>query len=148
MRVLRVVKLEPSNVSQSPTMIHLSKRNNLITLFGLQWCLLGSIFIIVSLFSGCAELVIKAHDDGTAIIGKVVYRTVFAIGTLGYSEFKMAEVTQEYEREQKLRAYEGRVMEFLNRGEITQAEAEQLILKEKARLWSEEELKTEEGQTR
>ena len=139
MRVFsKVVELEPSNVSQSPTMIHLSKRNNLITLFGLQRSLLGSIFVVVSLISGCSELVIKDHDDGAAMIGKVVYRTVFAIGTLGYSEFKMAEVTQEYEREQKLRAYEGRVVEFLNRGEITQAEAEQLILKEKSRLWTEE----------
>ena len=120
-------------------MIHQRERMNLGTLYNLQWCVLGIIFIIGSLVSGCSELVLKDHDDGATIIGKVMYRTVFAIGTLGISEIKMAEATREYEREQKLKAYEARVMEFLNKGEITQAEAEQLILKEKARLWKEEE---------
>jgi hypothetical protein len=73
------------------------------------------------LISGCSELVIKDEDEGSVIIGKVMYRTVFAIGSLGYSEVKMHEATQEYEREQKLKAFEARVMEFLDKGEITQA---------------------------
>ena len=72
------------------------------------------------------------------MIGKVMYRTVFAIGTLGYSEIKMAELTGKFEREQQLRAYEARVLQFLEKGEITQTEARHMIRKEKARLWDHE----------
>ena len=97
----------------------------------------GAVLIGLTL-NGCAELIIKDEDDGAAMIGKVMYRTVFAIGTLGYSEVKMAELTGEFEREQQLRAYEVRVLEFLEKGEITQTEARQMILKEKARLWDHE----------
>ena len=93
----------------------------------------GAVLIGLTL-NGCAELIIKDEDDGAALIGKVMYRTVFAIGTLGYSEVKMAELTGDYEREQQLRAYEARVLEFLEKGEITQTEARQMIRKEKARL--------------
>ena len=96
------------------------------------------VFLLGPILNGCAELIIKNEDDGAAVIGKVMYRTVFAIGTLGYSEGKMAELTREYEREQQLRAYEARVMEFLEKREITQTEARQMILKEKARLWDKE----------
>ena len=67
-----------------------------------------------------------------------MYRTVFAILTLGYSEVKIHEANQEYEREQKLKAFEARVMEFLNNGEITKAQADEMIRKEKERIWSEE----------
>ena len=95
-------------------------------------------FLLTLLLNGCAELIIKPEDDGAAIIGKGMYRTVFAIGTLGYSEVKMAELTQEFEREQQLRAYEVRIIEYLEKGEITQAEARHMILKEKARLWDQE----------
>jgi len=91
------------------------------------------------LINGCSELVIKEGDDGSAMIGKTMYRTVFAIGTLGYSEVKMREFTEEYEREQKFKAFEARVLEFLENGEITQAEADQLIQKKKARLWNDQE---------
>ena len=98
----------------------------------------GVAFLLNLTLNGCAELIIKNEDDGAAVIGKVMYRTVFAIGTLGYSEIKMSELTREFERQQQLRAYEARVMEFLEKGEITQSEARQMILKEKARLWNEE----------
>ncbi len=91
------------------------------------------------LTSGCSQLVITDEDDGSVIIGKVMYRTVFAIGTLGYSEVKMHEVTQEYEREQKLKAFEARVTEFFNNGEITEAQAQEMIRKEKERIWTEED---------
>ena len=94
--------------------------------------------------NGCAELIIKNEDDGAAIIGKSIYRTVFAIGTLGYSEIKMAELTREYEREQKMRAYEARVMEFLEKGEISQTEARRMIRKERARLWDHEGQETQD----
>ena len=105
----------------------------------LSQCLrLGWVAVLVGLLgSGCSELVIKENDDGSAIIGKVAYRTVFAVFTLGYSEVKIHEANQEYEREQKLKAFEARVMEFLNNGEITEAQAEQMIRKEKERIWSE-----------
>ena len=95
-------------------------------------------FLIGLTLNGCAELIIKDEDDGATMIGKVMYRTVFAIGTLGYSEIKMAELTEEFEREQHLRAYEVRVLQFLEKGEITQSEARHMILKEKARLWGHE----------
>lgn len=90
------------------------------------------------LSGGCSQLVIKEEDEGSVIIGKVAYRTVFAILTLGYSEVKIHEANQEYEREQKLKAFEARVMEFLNNGEITKAQADEMIRKEKERIWSEE----------
>lgn len=90
------------------------------------------------LSSGCAQFVIKEEDQGSVIIGKVMYRTVFAILTLGYSEVKIHEANQEYEREQKLKAFEARVMEFLNNGEITKAQADEMIRKEKERIWSED----------
>ncbi|UCE63540.1 MAG: hypothetical protein JSU59_11935 [Nitrospirota bacterium] len=93
------------------------------------------------LCSGCSELVIKENDDGSAIIGKVAYRTVFAVLTLGYSEVKIHEANQEYEREQQLKAFEARVMEFLNNGEITKAQADEMIRKEKERLRSEKDHK-------
>ena len=95
--------------------------------------------IIILIFIGCSTLVIKAEDDGATIIGKVLYRTVFAIGTLGISEIKIREAAREHEREQRLAVYEARVMGFLEKGEITRGEAERMILKEKARLWREEE---------
>jgi len=97
------------------------------------------VVLVGLLCSGCSELVIKENDDGSAIIGKVMYRTVFAICTLGYSEVKMHEVTQEYEREQKLKAFEARVTEFFNNGEITEAQAQEMIRKEKERIWTEED---------
>ena len=90
------------------------------------------------LSSGCSELVIKENDDGSTVIGKVAYRTVFAILTLGYSEVKIREADQEYEREQKLKAFEDRVMEFYSNGEITKEQADEMIRKEKARIWAEE----------
>ena len=107
----------------------------------------GAVLIGLTL-NGCAELIIKQEDDGAAVIGKVMYRTVFAIGTVGYSEVKMAELTGEYELEQQLRAYEARVLEFLDNGEITQAEARQMIRKEKTRLWGHEGLETPDLQRR
>ena len=95
--------------------------------------------VFVGLLSnGCSQLVIKEEDEGSVIIGKVMYRTVFAICTLGYSEVKIQDATQEYEREQRLKDFEARVMEFLNNGEITKAQAEQMIRKETERIWSEE----------
>ena len=108
-----------------------------VSLEPLSFCWM--VVFLLLLTSGCSELVIKDEDDGSVVIGKVMYRTVFAIGTLGYSEIKMQEVTQEYEREQKLKAYETRVMEYLNKGEITEAQAQQMILKEKERIWSAED---------
>ena len=96
------------------------------------------VVVIVGLLSiGCAQFVIKEEDQGSVIIGKVMYRTVFAIFTLGYSEVKIHEATEEFEREQKLRAFEARVMEFKNNGEITEAQAQEMIQKERARIWSE-----------
>ena len=125
-------------VAVKRAMLDARKRMKPAALYDIQrfgtWIIVIGVFLI----SGCSELVLKDHDDGAAIIGKVMYRTVFAIGTLGISEIKMAEATREYEREQKLKAYETRVMEFLEKGEISQAEAEQLIRKERARLWNEE----------
>ena len=82
------------------------------------------------------------------MIGKVMYRTVGAIGTLGYSEIKMAELSREHERKQQLRAYEARVLQFLEKGEITQTEARRMILKEKARLWDHEEQEAPDIQSR
>ena len=108
--------------------------------------LVGVAFLLV--LNGCAELIIKHEDDGAAIIGKVMYRTVFAIGSLGYSEIKMDELTRDYERGQKLRAYEARVLEFLEKGEVTQAEARHMIRKERARLWDHEGEETQDLQTR
>ena len=105
----------------------------------LRWCWLA--VLVGVLTSGCSELVIKENDDGSAIIGKVAYRTVFGIVTLGYSEIKIHEATQEYEREQKLKAFEARVMEFLNDGEITKAQADEMIRKEKEQIWREVESK-------
>ncbi len=104
-----------------------------------QWRRLACVALLVGMLSsGCSELVIKENDDGSAIIGKMAYRTVFAILTLGYSEVKIHEANQEYEREQKLKAFEARVMEFLNNGEITKAQADEMIRKEKERIWTEE----------
>ena len=111
----------------------------------LSWVV--ALIIVGILHDGCSEFVIKEGDDGSAIIGKTMYRTVFAIGTLGYSETKMSELTEKYEREQKLKAFEARVMEFLENGEITQAEANRLIQNEKARLWNDEEGVTQDRQT-
>ena len=103
-------------------------------------CRYGVIIVLLSLLgSGCSELVIKENDDSSATIGKVAYRTVFAILTFGYSEVKVQEATEEYEREQKLRAYESKVMEFLNDGEITEAQAQEMIQNARARIWSEAE---------
>ena len=96
-------------------------------------------FVVVYWISGCSALVIKDEDDGATMIGKVLYRSVFALVTLGISEFHIREAAQEYEREQLLAVYEARVMEFLEKEEITQAEAKRMILKEKARLWGEGE---------
>ena len=107
---------------------------------------IGVVLIGMTL-NGCAELIIKDEDDGAAMIGKVMYRTVFAIGTLGYSEVKMAELTGEFEREQQLRAYEARVLQFLEKGEITQSEARHMILKEKARLWDQEGKENQESES-
>lgn len=105
----------------------------------------GSWFLIALLVGlmqcGCAQLIIKEEDDGSAMIGKVMYRTAFAILTLGYSEVKMHEATEEYEREQKFKAFETRVMKFLDDGEITEAQAQQMIEKAKVRIWTEEERK-------
>ena len=95
--------------------------------------------LIICLLSGCSKFVIKDEDDGATIIGKVMYRTVFAIGTLGISEIKIREAAREHELEQRLAVYEARVMGFLEKGEITRGEAERMILKEKARLWSDKE---------
>ena len=50
---------------------------------------------------------------------------------------KIHEATEEYQREQKLKAFETRVMEFYNNGEITKAQADEMIRKERARIWSE-----------
>ena len=96
-----------------------------------------AVVFVVGLISGCSELVIKENDDGSAMIGKVAYRTVFAILTLGYSEVKIREATQEYDREKQLKAFEAQVMEFVNNGEITEAQAQEMIQKERARIWSE-----------
>ena len=101
--------------------------------------LLVAIFLVMYWINGCSALVIKGEDDGATMIGKVLYRSVFALVTLGISEFHIREATQEYEREQLLAVYEARVMEFLEKEEITQAEAERMILNEKARLWNEGE---------
>lgn len=97
------------------------------------------VIIVGLLSSGCEQFVIKEEDQGSVIIGKVMYRTVFGILTLGYSEVKIHEATQEYERERKMKAFEARVMEFLNNGEITEAQAQEMIRKEKERIWTEED---------
>ena len=96
-------------------------------------------FLVGLLGSGCSQLIIKEQDDGSTMIGKVAYRTVFAILTLGYSEVKIHEAAEEYEREQKLKAFETRVMKFYNEGEITKAQADEMIRKERERIWSEAE---------
>ena len=94
--------------------------------------------MIVGLLNiGCAQFVIKEEDQGSVVIGKVAYRTVFAILTLGYSEVKIHEATEEYDREKKLKAFEARVMEFYNNGEITKAQADEMIQKERARILDE-----------
>jgi hypothetical protein len=113
--------------------------NRIVKLFLSQALKIGLMVLLVGLLSsGCAQFVIKEEDQGSVVIGKVLYRTVFAIFTLGYSEVKIHEATEEYEREQKLKAFETRVMEFLDNGQISQAQADEMIRKEKERIWSEE----------
>lgn len=72
-------------------------------------CLIATSYVLTStlMLTGCASLVIKDEDDAAATTGKVIARSLLAIGTLFYSEAFMVRHRRAYNMSKAMESWVG-----------------------------------------
>lgn len=99
------------------------------------------------LLSGCASLLIRDDDPASAVVAKVVWRTILGIPTLGLGEIALADLREDQARsstvEERLIRYEERLTFLVNNGALGQAQAEDLYLQYAALLLEDDRERTQ-----